>query len=222
MILERLQSANSVLLDSVNATSNKHAAEAFSLQLGLLSNSTTQLEHLLNLMEAMQTKGITLRIMTAEIKESLQNAVDVSGERVYDHTLDAGTVTALKNAVDLCRNAVSTAWKQAADKECTPIIKSLTSLKELLANKGEAEALIGALQTAKANTPSSIGLLDSYLINIEKGKELIKGMHFDSDPEVKGFIGKVQSQGATVDDLTSHILEWLKDNHLTDKIKLRF
>ena len=50
MILEKLQKVNSTLLDSVNATSNKHAAETFSIQLGMLNNSTTQLEQLLNLM----------------------------------------------------------------------------------------------------------------------------------------------------------------------------
>ena len=58
--------------------------------------------------------------------------------------------------------------------------------------------------------------------NIEKGKKIIEEMHFDSDPEVKAFIGKVQTQRATVSSLTPHILEWLKDNNLTDKIRLRF
>ena len=56
----------------------------------------------------------------------------------------------------------------------------------------------------------------------EKGKKIIEEMHFDSDPEVKAFIGKVQAQRATVSSLTPHILEWLKDNNLTDKIRLRF
>ncbi len=222
MILEKLQQTNSVLLDSVNATSNKHAAETFSSQLGLLSNSTVQLEQLLNLMEAMQEKGITPRIVTAEIKESLQNAVNSCGEKVNDHSLDAGTVTALKNTVDLCKSAVAAVWKAAADKQCTPIIESLTSLKGLVANKDEAEKLIEALQKSKQNTPVSVSALDTYLSNIERGKKIIEDMHFDSDPEVKAFIGKVQGQRATVGSLTPHILEWLKENNLTDKIKLRF
>lgn len=222
MILEKLQQANSVLLDSVIATSNKHAAETFSSQLGLLSNSTTQLEQLLNLMEAMQEKGITPRVVTAEIKEALQNAVDSCGEKVNDHSLDAGTVTALKNAVDLCKSAVAAVWKGTADKQCTPIIESLTSLKGLVANKDAAEKLIEALQKAKENTPASVSALDTYLNNIEKGKKIIEDMHFDSDPEVKAFIGKVQAQRATVGSLTPHILDWLKENNLTDKIKLRF
>ena len=113
MILEKMRSVNSILLDSVNATGNKHAVETFRNQLGLLNTSTTQLEQLLNLMEAMQDKAITPKIMTAEIKTSLQNAVDSCGEKVYDHSLDASTVQALKNVVDLYRNAIFSVWKQS-------------------------------------------------------------------------------------------------------------
>ena len=222
MILEKLQKVNSTLLDSVNATSNKHAAETFSIQLGMLNNSTTQLEQLLNLMEAMYEKGITSRIVTAEIKQALQSAVDSCGEKVNDHSLDSGTVTALKHAVDLCKGAVASIWKEVADKQCTPIIESLSSLKGLLANKTAAETLIDSLHKSKDNTPTSVSSLDTYLSNIEKGKKIIEEMHFDSDPEVKAFSGKVQAQRATVSSLTPHILEWLKDNNLTDKIRLRF
>ena len=222
MILEKLQKASSTLLDSVNATSNKHAAETFNSQLGLLSNLTSQLEQILNLIEAMQKKGITPHIVTADIKKALQNAVDSCGEKVDDHSLDAGTVTALKNAVELCKRAVATVWKETADKQCTPIIESLTSLRGLVVNKAEAEKLIEALQKSKENTPTSVNGLDSYLSNIEKGKKIIEDMHFDSDPEVKAFIRKMQAQRATVDSLTPHVLEWLKENNLTSKIKLRF
>ncbi len=222
MILEKLQSANSVILDSVNATSNKHAAETFNSQLGQLSILTSQLEQLLSLMEAMYEKGITQRIMTAELKESLQNAVDSCGEKVNDHSLDLSTVTALKNAIELCRSAVSAMWYQAADKQCTPIIESLNSLKGLLTNIDEAETLIESLQESKESVPASLNALDIYKANIKKGKKIIKGMHFDSDSEVKDFIEKVQIQKATVDNLTPHILEWLKNNQLTNKIKLRF
>lgn len=222
MILEKLQKANSTLLDSVNATNNKHAVEIFSSQLGLLSNSTSQLEQLLNLVEAIQEKGITSCIVTAEIKETLQNAVDSCGEKVNDHSLDAGTVTALKNAVELCKGAVVVAWKGTADKQCTPIIESLTSLKGLVANKDETEKLIDALQKLKENIPVSLNGMDTYLNSIEKGKKIIGDMHFDSDPEVKAFIEKVQAQRATVGSLTPHILDWLKEYSLADKIKLRF
>lgn len=222
MILQKLQSANSVILDSVNATNNRQAAESFQRQLASLSVSTTQLEQLLDLVMAMQAKGIVTHIISAEIKESLQNAVDSCGEKTYDHSLDASTVSALKNAVELCKNSINALWKESADKTCTPLIESMTSLRGLFGDTKEVDYLLDYLKKVKSNTPSSVRTLDTYLINIDKAKKIVEDLHFDSDTEVKIFIEKVRAQKATVAHLTPHILEWLNQNHLTNKIKLRF
>ena len=98
MILESLQSANSTILDSVQATSNKQAAKAFKNQVIALSQCTSQLEQLLSLIKAMQEKKISSKVFTVEIKDSLQDAVDTCGQKTNDHTLDVSAVTALKNA----------------------------------------------------------------------------------------------------------------------------
>lgn len=96
MILESLQSANSTILDSVQATSNKQAAKAFKNQVIALSQCTSQLEQLLSLIKAMQEKKISSKVFTVEIKDSLQDAVDTCGQKTNDHTLDVSAVTALK------------------------------------------------------------------------------------------------------------------------------
>lgn len=222
MLIEKLKTVNSVIIESVNATNNKYAAQTFMSQIANLNPLANKLEQLINMIEAMQKKNITPQIMTIEIKESLQNAVDICGEKTYEHTLDANTVIALRNAVELCRNALNAVWKESADKKCTPIIEALMSLKGLLENTTEADALISYLTKAKNTPPSLIEDLDTYINNIEKGQKIIDSLHFDSDPEIKDFIEKVRTQKATIDNLSPHILEWLKTNHLTDKIKLRF
>ena len=65
MILESLQSANSVLLDSVQVKNNKQAAKNFKDQIILLNALTTQLEPLLNLIFAMKEKNISNSIISA-------------------------------------------------------------------------------------------------------------------------------------------------------------
>ena len=67
MILESLQSANSTILDSVQATSNKQAAKAFKDQVIALSQCTSQLEQLLNLIKAMQEKMILYRMLLIHV-----------------------------------------------------------------------------------------------------------------------------------------------------------
>lgn len=220
MILESLQSANSTILDSVRAANNKQAAKAFKDQVIALSQCTLQLEQLLNLIKAMQEKKISSKAFTMEIKDSLQDAVDTCGQKTSDHTLDVSAVTALKNSIELCRKNVDITWKEAANDLSNGVEDSLASLKGMLQNKQEAEKLLEALEKAKVSLPGSAKVIDTFLDNVKRGKGLIDGLHLDEEAE--RFIAKVRTQQATVADLSPHIMDWLKENHLTGQIKVRF
>ena len=220
MILESLQSANSTILDSVQATNNKQAAKKFKEQVISLSQCTVQLEQLLNLIKVMQSPPISSNVFTAEMKASLQDTVDTCGQKTSDHTLDVSTVTALKSSIDLCRKNVEISWKEAADNLSSGVANSLSSLRGLFPNKQEAEDLLEALERARTTLPGSSKVIDTFMENVKRGKEMIDGLHLDEETEK--FIVKVRTQQATVGDLTLHIMEWLKENNLTGQIKVRF
>ncbi len=222
MILDSLRSASNTILDSVSAANDKHAVEKYQKQLMMLNISTSQLSQLLKIIRLLDEKDITHKVVSVDVKNALVQAIDNCGEKTADHSLDEGSVTALKNAITSLRGEVDNAWKTEASKRCTPIIESVNSLKGLLQNKKEAEEIIDYLGKAKATTPVSTKDLDKFLKYTERGREIINGLHFESDTEVKIFIGKVGAQRATVRDLSPHILEWINSNNLTDKIKLRF
>ena len=189
MILESLQSANSTILDSFRAANDKQAVKNFKGQVISLSRYTVQLEQLLNLIKAIQSKKISSKVFTAETRESLQNTVDTCGQKTYDHTLDASSVTALKNSIDLCRTNVEISWKEAANDLSNDIENSLSSLKGLLPDKQEAEDILRALEKAKNTLPGSARMIDEFMENVKRGKELIDGLHLDE--EVERFILKV-------------------------------
>lgn len=220
MILETLRTTNNVMLDSIQVTNNKQAAKTFKKQVIALGLCTPALEQLLNVIAALKEKGIADNILTFELKESLQTAVDNCGEKTNDHTLDASAVQALKSAVELCKSTTESAWKNAADKQCSIVIDSLNSLKGLLPEKKEAEDLLEALNKAKLTMPSSSKIIDDFLGKVSRGKEMVDGLHLDD--EVEKFINKVKMQKATVGDLTPHIMDWLKDNNLLNTMKVRF
>lgn len=67
MILETLQLANNVMLDSVQATNNKQATKNFKDQIIALNSYTTQLEPLLNLLQALKDKNLTAGIISPSI-----------------------------------------------------------------------------------------------------------------------------------------------------------
>ncbi|MCI8981974.1 MAG: hypothetical protein HFG78_06130 [Hungatella sp.] len=220
MILESLQSANSTILDSVQTTNNKQAAKNFKDQVIALNQCTLELEQLLNLIKAMQSKKLSSKVFTVEIKESLQDTVDRCGQKTSDHTLDTSTVIALKNSIELCRKNAEISWKEAAGDLSGDVENSLSSLRGLLSNKQEAEEILESLAKAKAKLPGSVKTIDTFLDNVKRGKGLIDGLHLDVEAEK--FIVKVRTQQATVADLTPHIMDWLKENHLTGQIKVRF
>ena len=220
MIIDTLKATNSVMLDSIQVTNNKQAAKIFKEQIIALGSCTPTLEQLLNIITALRDKQIAPGILTAELKETLQTSVDNCGEKTHDHTLDAGTVQALKNAIDLCKTSTESAWKAAADKQCMTVIGSLRSLKSLLPNKKEADELLESLGNAKAKMPTSAKGIDDFLGKVTRGKEIVDGLHLDD--EVENFINKVKIQKATVSDLTPHILKWLKANDLMNTMKVRF
>ena len=141
MIIDTLKATNSVMLDSIQVTNNKQAAKIFKEQIIALGSCAPTLEQLLNIITALRDKQIAPGILTAELKETLQTSVDNCGEKTHDHTLDAATVQALKNAIDLCKTSTENTWKAAADKQCMTVIGSLRSLKSLLPNKKEADEL---------------------------------------------------------------------------------
>ena len=222
MILQELKEVNSAMLDSVNAARDKQAVENLKVQLNSLSNITTQLEQLLSLMDALKNKGFMEVIITEESKEALQDAVDQCGSKVNNHNLEAGTVAALKTAVDLCRNLTESKWKAVAEERSRATIEALTSLKVLLTDKKAADDILDYLNTAVVTMPTSGKGLDTFSTRLSSGKKIIDDLHFTSDKEIRAFVDKVRGGKATIGDVTPKVLDWLKENHLTDKIRLSF
>lgn len=220
MILETLQSANSIMLDSVRATQDKQALKTFKTQIVSLSTYTPQLEKLLNIMQAMKEKDMPGNILTADLKNALQTAVNNCGEKTDDHSLDASTVLALKNAIELCKNNLETLWKEAAESKGGAICESLTSLRGLLSNKSEADNLIEAIDKAKVTIPVSAKAIDTFLSNVEKAHKLVDDLHLDNETEA--FVDKVRQKKATVGNLTPHVMKWIQENNLTHIMKVRF
>lgn len=220
MIIDTLKRADNTILNSVQATSNKHAAEQFKEQLIAMSLCVSQLEQLLNVADAMEEKNVTDHVFSKDIKEALQLAVDTCGEKISNHSLDVSTVAALKNAIELCSKSVEIVWQSSAEEYAGGIETSLSSLRSLLSDIDTADKLLQEIQKAKLSMPGSAKAIDAFKNNVNKGKAMVDELHLDSEAEK--FIQKVRMKQATVADLTPHIMDWLNVNHLTGQIKVRF
>lgn len=222
MILDELKTANDAILGSVNAAKDRQAAKAFKAQMGNLDLVTKELEQLLHLITALSEKEFIRGVVTEDIRHTLQDAVDNCGCKVNEHALDAATVRLLKAAVELCRNSAGSKWKAVAEERSNAVIEPLELLKKLLGNTKEAENILEYLKKARVTMPGSEKELDIFTEKLDRGKKIVDNLHFTSDKEIGTFLENVRVGRATIEDVTPKVLDWLRDNHLTGKIKLSF
>ena len=141
MIVSTLKQASSTMMASVRNSENKHAAEYFEKQVNSLNQKTSELEPLLNIIKAMQAEGLANGAFTSSTKDTLNKAVEACRQKINDHSLDEGTVSALENSIKLCRTNAQNAWKAAAKLLAEDVEKSLSSLSSILPDKERALAL---------------------------------------------------------------------------------
>ena len=220
MIVSTLKQANETVLASVRNAMNKHAAEYFTKQVKYMNQQICVLEPLLDIIKAMQSEGMANGAFTSSTKDSLHNAIEACKQKINDHSLEEGTVSALENSIELCRTNAENAWKAAAMLLADDIEKSLLSLSRILPDKERASALENTLAAAKSSLPRSAEAISVFKAKVSEGKAIVNALHLDSETE--SFIQKVRSQTATVSDLTQHIIEWISQTNLNRQFKIRF
>ena len=220
MIVSTLKQASSTMMASVRNSENKHAAEYFEKQVNSLNQKTSALEPLLDIIKAMQSEGMANGAFSSSTKDTLNKAVEACKQKLNDHSLDEGTVSALENSIKLCRTNAQNAWKAAAKLLAEDVEKSLYSLSSILPNKERALALRQNLSAATKFIPCSPEDISDFKANVREGKAIVNSLHFDSEAE--SFIQKVTNNTATVSDLTQHIIEWISQNNLNRQFKIRF
>ena len=82
-----------------------------------------------------------------------------------------------------------------------------------------ARDLADAITKAVEGDPT-IKVIESLVSNVHEAKQITDA--FSLNPEIENFLKRVSAQQATVADLTPNVHNWLKEKHLTSKLKLRF
>ena len=103
-----------------------------------------------------------------------------------------------------------------------PILSYLGQFYLIFGHRGVAEyslskdAVFALSSTVKATAKS----VQALLTDVSKAKEIIA--RFSIEPEIEIFLKKVSAQQATVFDLATEVLSWLKNQGLTGKLKVYF
>lgn len=222
MMLDKLRETNSVIQTSLTHKQNEAAIREFENQLLNLKSVVSSLNSRLILTEELTKRKLTSPFVPESTRNTIQEAIDQCGSKTENKTLDIAAVTALKGASELLKNLTDTVWKNVAEKRYSKTINMLQLFINLVTSQKEATELIEALNKARTQPPGNVTAIDKIEEKLQKAENLINQLNVSDDPEIVSFLGKVKERQATIIDLSPKILDWLKSNHLSGKIKLSF
>ena len=220
MMIKKLKEACATMATASRLRDDKAAVDKLNTDLKSLKSTADKLHLLAEVIQAMQTSGIAAAVLTSEQLDSLNRCINVCGEKASNSTLSSSDVSALNSAFGTCQLAAEQVWKASASDKADGVYNSLNSLKGLLPNRSNTEELLRRLASNKSTLPKSDQVVYNFLNDVESAQKLVNSLQLDAEIEL--FIVKVLSQQATITDLSDHVLNWIKENHLTGKLKIRF
>ena len=220
MMIKKLKEACATMATASRLRDDKAAVEKLNTDLKSLKSAADKLRLLAEVIQAMQVSGIASAVLTREQLDNLNLCINICGEKASNSTLSTADVSALNSTFNTCQLAAEQVWKASASEIADGVYGSLNSLKGLLPNRSSIEELLKRIANNKSTLPKSGQAVRSFLNDVDSAQRLVNNLQLDAEIEL--FIVKVLSQQATITDLNDHVLNWIKENHLTGKLKIRF
>lgn len=220
MMIESLREACDVMVEVSRLRDNNTAIGKLNADLKDLKMTADRLKNLAEVLQAIQNSGVVSAILTKDQLDDLNRWINTCGEKTSNYSLSSADVSALKSVLNTCQVSAEQIWKASAAEKANGAYNSLNSLKELLPNRTNTEDLLRRLASSKSGLPKSSRAVNEFVSDVQSAQQLVSRLKLDK--EIEAFIGKVLTQKATLTDLNPHILDWIKSNHLTDKLKIRF
>ncbi|MGF6950199.1 hypothetical protein QF028_002704 [Neobacillus sp. B4I6] len=100
------------------------------------------------------------------------------------------------------------------------IIGLLERMQHIAGNPQDIKQLISDLNKFETKWPVNTLTLSNYNNHLEKARKVMSDMN--ASKGVQDFIGKVASNNATIDDLSDEVIQWLREQQLTNKLVIKF
>ena len=220
MLIKNLKEACATMATASRLRDDRAAVEKLNADFKSLKSIADRLYLLAEIIQAMQASGITSAVLTREQLDNLNRCINICGEKASNSTLSTADVSALNSTFNTCQLAAEQVWKASASDKADGVYSSLNSLKELLPNRSKTEELLRRIANNKNALPKSCKAVHDFLSDVESAQKLVNSLQLDNEIEL--FIVKVLTKQATISDLNDHVLNWIKANHLSDKLKIQF
>ncbi len=220
LLIDTIHKSTSAIQAKKAATENKQSQESYAKALKKLSQVSQEIKVTIDNATLLYKQGIVSKpLMTPEIKESLIENANACGKGVYESTLSMDLVKVLQSKGAEFSSQIAIVWKDAADKYSAGTKGYLSMIAGLTDNPKHSRELVEAINTT-VNSSVSGSAIKKLITDVEEAKTITDA--FSLNENIEHFLRKVSTQQATVLDLTPEILTWLKEKHLTSKLKVRF
>ena len=220
LLTDTIQRSTSAIQAKKSAIENKQSQENYAKALTKLSQVSKDIKTTIDNATSIYESGIvTNPLMTEELKESLLENINDCGNGIYDGTLSMDMVKVLQSKGSEFSSQIALVWKDAAEKYASGPKGYLAMIAGLTENPKHSRELVENIN-ATINSNVSAFSIRNLIANVDEAKTLTDA--FSLNASIECFLKKVSAQQATVMDLTPEILAWLKEKHLTTKLKIRF
>lgn len=220
LLTEIIKNSTSAIKKHRAAIESKQNAESYAKALGQLAQVTESIQETLDCATAMQENGIiSAPLIDGTTRNDLLDCINDCGNGVSEMTLTMESVKLLKSKGDAVSTQTKIIWRDAAMKYSEGTKGYLSMIGGLSADPMRAKQLADSITKTVDGDPS-IKSVKCLVLDVSAANQITE--EFSLNSEIEDFLKKVSTQNATVFDLTSNVLVWLKEKNLTNKLKIRF
>lgn len=220
MIIDTLRQARAAMATETRIREDKASNEKFNQQVSNLSAEADKLCALVEVVSAIRHESIIDKVFPTEDLQDLMTNINICGEKLNEYSLTESDVKSFCATVALFRTTAETRWREYATSYSQDVSNTLTSLSGLLPNEPKTQMTLMSLNGLRKQLPKNPSSVKSFTEAVSRAQQMI--VELNLDPDISVFVTKIRNGQATLTDLNDHRMQWLKDNHLTGRIKIRF
>lgn len=212
-------------ISSVNALraakDQKTSIDTYQKALKQVNNTAILLQNTLDCINLINNNHIKFDnpVFTEEIRQSLFEYANACGKAVYNNELTADMARTFQSQVQSLSKDLRKEWKTASADYTEEVLGYLSLIAGITDNPKYYRDMADSIREICENPPTSKSVSD-LIHKVRSAKAVVD--KFSLNPAIESFLKKVSSRQATIADLTPEVMNWLKENRLAGKLKIRF
>lgn len=221
MLTNKIKVATDSISYKTKLQTQKLSNERLTARLASINSIGKELEACFETIQAMQKNRISYGTpINEEQKTSLLEAINKCGQCISDLSIDDTIVSVFKMQTDVIKQLLSAHWKQSANSYSEEAVSYLTILSDLTPDPKHSNDLLKSIKAQAATTTPNQSTIIKFSNDVSAAQKIVN--QYKLEPIVQDFLFKVKLKTATIEDLNSDVITWLKENNLTKKLLISF